>query len=96
MHQITLNHERRHMGVYARYLEELGAKVEGELKQKFGDRILYFPNTAAAETEVQNLTASVLRPYIENGLAQVQELQKAVDSPDEYARMAAEETRCGG
>ena len=95
-HRITLDHERRHMGVYARYLDELAARVERDLKEKFGQRILYFPNTRAAETEMQALTASTLKPYIESGMAEVQQLQKAVDSPEEYARMDSMQARCGG
>jgi hypothetical protein len=93
-HKITLDHETRHMRVYAHYLDTLAENVERDLKQRFGDRILYFPNTAAAEEQVQELTSSVLKPYMENGMAQVQELQKAVDSPEEYARMDALQAAC--
>ncbi len=93
--KITLDHEVRHMRVYTRYLETLAARVEADLKQKFGDRILYFDSTAAAEARMQELTSSTLKPYVENGLAEVQELQKAVDSPEEYARMDALQARCG-
>lgn len=95
-HNITLGHEVRHMQVYTRYLETLSARIETDLKQKFGDRIMYFPGTAAAETEMQALTSSTLKPYVENGLAEVQQLQKPVDSPEEYARMAEQEARCPG
>jgi hypothetical protein len=95
-HQLTLDHERRHMGVYARYLDDLAERVQADLKQQFGDRILYFPSTQAAEAQVQAMAAGVLKPYIENGLAQVQELQKKVDSPEEYARMDSLQARCGG
>jgi len=95
-HNITLGHEVRHMRVYTRYLETLATRIEADLKQKFGDRILYFPSTAAAEAEMQALTSSTLKPYIENGLAEVQQQQKAVDSREEYARMAEQEARCAG
>jgi hypothetical protein len=95
-HKITLDHEMRHMRVYARYLDDLAARVEADLKAKFGDRILYFPSATAAETEMQALTGSTLKPYMESGMAQVQELQKVVDSPEEYARMDGLQARCGG
>jgi len=95
-HKITLDHENRHMRVYARYLDDLAGQVERQLKQEFGDRILYFPNTAAAETEVQKLAAGILKPYMDSGLAQVQEKQKVVDSPEEYARMDTLQAHCGG
>ncbi|HEX4328446.1 MAG TPA: hypothetical protein VH105_16610, partial [Burkholderiales bacterium] len=80
-HKITLDHERRHMGVYARYLDTLAAHIEQDLKQKFGDRIMVFPSTADAETQVRSITADTLKPYMEKGMSEVQELQKAVDSP---------------
>jgi hypothetical protein len=94
-HKITLDHEVRHMRVYRRYLETLAGRIEADLRQKFGERILYFPSTRAAEDEMQALTTSTLRPYIENGLAEVQEQQKAVDSVEEYARMDELQARCG-
>jgi hypothetical protein len=93
--KITLDHEVRHMRVYTRYLETLAARIESDLKQKFGDRILYFPNVAVAQSQMQELTSSTLRPYIENGLAEVQEQQRTVDSPEEYARMDELQARCG-
>ena len=95
-HRITLDHETRHMRVYARYLDDLAAKVEGDLKQKFGDRILYYPSTAAAEADMQGQAAGILKPYLDRGLAEVQKLQTVVDSPEEYARMDALQERCGG
>lgn len=94
-HKITLDHEVRHMRVYSRYLDTLAARIEADLRQKFGDGILYFPSTQAAEAEMQALTSSTLKPYIEGGLAEVQQQQKAVDSPEEYARMDELQARCG-
>jgi hypothetical protein len=93
--KITLDHELRHMRVYTRYLETLAAHMSLDLKQKFGDHILYFENVAAAKAQMEALTSSTLKPYIENGLAEVQEQQKTVDSPEEYARMDALQERCG-
>lgn len=93
-HKLTMDHEMRHMRVYARYLDDLALRINAELKAKLGDRILYFKDTAAADAEMQALTSSTLKPYIENGLAEVQKLQKAVDSPEEYARMDALQARC--
>lgn len=93
-HQITLDHETRHMRVYARYLDTLSERVERDLKQQFGDRILYFPSTATAEAQMQTLTSTVLKPYMEKGMTEVQELQKVVDSPEEYARMDSMQMRC--
>lgn len=93
-HKITLNHEQRHMGVYASYLDTLAAHVKEDLQQKFGDRILYFNSTAEAEAQVRATAAEILKPYMEKGMAEVQEQQKKVDSPEEYARMDAEQARC--
>jgi hypothetical protein len=93
--KITLDHEVRHMRVYRHYLDELAAHVESDLKAKLGNDILYFPSTDAATAQMQSLTSSTLAPYMEKGLAEVQEQQKAVDSPDEYARMDALQARCG-
>ena len=95
-HKITMDHEMRHMRVYARYLDDLAARINADLKDKLGDRILYFKDVAAADAEMQALTSSTLKPYLENGLAEVQKLQKAVDSPEEYARMDSLQARCGG
>jgi len=92
--KITLDHEVRHMQVYTGYLETLAARMDLDLKQKFGDRILYFENVAAAKARMEDLTSGTLKPYIENGLAEVQEQQKTVDSPEEYARMDALQARC--
>ncbi|HEY4372160.1 MAG TPA: hypothetical protein VGN52_09565 [Burkholderiales bacterium] len=93
-HKITLDHERRHMGVYANYLDTLSERITQEMKQKFGDRILYFSSTAEAEAQVRTTAAEILKPYMEKGMTEVQQLQKAVDSPEEYARMDTEQMRC--
>lgn len=95
-HRITLDHETRHMRVYAAYLDELAAQVEQDLKKQFGDRILYYPSTAVAEMQMNALAAESLKPYLDRGMAQVQERQKKVDSPEEYARMDSLQARCGG
>jgi hypothetical protein len=94
-HKLTMDHEMRHMRVYTRYLDDLAARISADLKAKLGDKILYFKDVASADAEMQALTSSTLKPYLENGLAEVQKLQKAIDSPEEYARMDALQARCG-
>ena len=93
-HALTLNHEMKHVQVYERYLAELVAAVETELKTSIGDRVRHFASRADGERELPLLIEQSVKPLIEAGMRQAQHRQAAVDTPDEYARLDALQARC--
>lgn len=91
---ITMGHEMKHLRVYDAFLVKLGARLEAELQEKFGNRIHYFANVAEGEKYLSETTRTLLAPYLERGMEQVNKLQTEVDSPEEYFRLDQFQSRC--
>jgi len=85
-------HEMRHVGLYHEQLPLIEKKVSAALADRYGNRPLYAApgkGLGQLEHDVDNW----LRPFIKEELAKVEQLQRAVDTPQEIARMA---TSCFG
>lgn len=85
-------HEMRHVGLYHGQLPLIQKKVAEALAERYGDRPLYGARgqtLAQMERDVDHW----LRPLIKKELAKVEELQRAVDTPEEITRLAGS---CGG
>ncbi len=91
---ITMGHEMKHLRVYDDFLVKLAAQLETELQAKFGNRIHYFADVGAGGKFLDDTTRTLLGPYLESGMAQVNKLQAAVDSPEEYFRLDQFQARC--
>ena len=90
---VALEHERKHVAVYRDELPRLAADVRARLQSSYGNRIFYFPSRAEAERRTRSELAQEIGPLLEGDAQRIKERQRAVDSPEEYARVAA---ACGG
>lgn len=93
-HGLTLRHEMKHVLVYERFLQEVVAQVEAELKAQVGDQVRHFASRADGERELPLLIERTVKPLIEAGMRQAQQRQAAIDTPEEYARLDEQQARC--
>jgi len=92
---ITLAHEKKHIGVYQTYLDKLALDVRDELREQLGDSIQYFDSADAGETSIRQRAAAILQPYLERGAQESAKRQALVDTPEEYFRLETFQARCG-
>ena len=92
---ITMDHEKKHIGVYQAYLDKLALDVRDELREQLGDRIQYFDTAEAGETRIRQSAAAILQPYLERGAQESARRQALVDTPEEYFRLESFQARCG-
>ena len=90
---VALEHETKHVAVYREELPRIAADVRAQLQSAYDNRILYFPSRAEAERKTQAELALKIDPLLEGDAQRIKKRQRAVDSPEEYARVAA---ACGG
>ncbi len=90
---VIMEHERKHVAVYSRFIEAVARELREAITADFGDAIFYATDRAQAEREIGDRLAVHLDPLMHDSLARVRELQRTIDSPEEYARVAA---ACGG
>ena len=93
-HGLTLAHEMKHVLVYERFLQEVAASVEAELKARVGEQIRHFASRAEGERELPALIERTVKPLIEAGMREVERRQAAIDTPEEYARLDERQARC--
>ena len=93
-HGLTLAHEMKHVLVYERFLREVAASVEAELKARVGEQIRHFASRAEGERELPALIERTVKPLIEAGMREVERRQAAIDTPEEYARLDERQARC--
>ena len=91
--EAILEHEMKHVAVYRDYVVELARDVEQEITHAYGDTVLQFASREEAEREIQQALAGYLDPLLGRASREVQRRQEGVDTPAEYARVAA---ACGG
>jgi hypothetical protein len=91
---ITMAHEQKHIEVLRNYLEELAGEVERELRAKLGDGIQYFDSAAAGETQMNERASTVLKPFLDRGMEEVNRRQARVDTPEEYFFLENFQSRC--
>ncbi len=88
-----LEHEMKHVAVYRQRLEEIGAEVRAALVKSYGSRVFYFSDRAGGQRQMQKALTDELDTLLGENARQIKERQRTVDSPEEYARVAA---ACGG
>ena len=88
-----LEHERKHVAVYSEFIGLLARELRGAVTADFGDTIFYAADRAQAEQAVRDRLGVYLEPMLRDGMQRVKERQRTVDTPEEYARVAAV---CGG
>ena len=81
-----LAHEKRHLKTYMDYLPVVERTVRAALTNRFGNKPLYAPGGQAKRLLVSEIDTGWL-PYIKGQMEQVEVLQAAIDSPQEYARL---------
>lgn len=86
-YQEILAHEMRHLKAYLDHLPKVETLVRAALKKRFAGKPIYAPvgqSKALLEREMD----SGWMPYIKNEMAKVEQLQAAIDAPQEYARLS--------
>ena len=89
----VLAHELKHVAVYRERLAEIGKELKPALVDAFGDRVYYFASRAEGQRELQQALARELDAALGDSAHKIRARQEEVDSPEEYARVAA---ACGG
>jgi len=90
---VALAHETKHVAVYRDELPRIAAEVRARLQTSYDNRIFYYRSRAQAQREAQAALGAEIGPLLEADTHRIKERQRAVDSPEEYARVAA---ACGG
>jgi hypothetical protein len=90
---VALEHEMKHVAVYRDELPRIAADTRALLAASYGNRVLYYSSRAAAQRETQAALGAELGPMLEDDARRIKERQRGIDSPEEYARVAA---ACGG
>jgi len=88
----VLTHEMRHLKAYNDNLPKVEKSVREALIKRFADKPLYAPSGTAMSALSHEINSGWL-PYIRGELSKVEIEQAAIDSPEEYARLAK---TCGG
>ncbi len=90
---VILEHELKHVAVYRQRLEEIGVEVRAALAKTYGNKVFYFSDRAEGQRQMQTALRDELEALLADDARQIKQRQRAVDSPEEYARVAA---ACGG
>ena len=90
---VIMEHERKHVAVYSQFIASLALELREAITADFGDTIFYASDRSQAEREIGDRLAVHLEPLMRDSLERIRERQRTVDSPEEYARVAA---ACGG
>jgi hypothetical protein len=88
-----VEHEIKHVTVYANYLSAVADDVRKSLRAEYGNKVFQFRDRAEARREMEGRLGDRLRALLTDNAQRVKALQRAVDSPEEYARVAG---ACGG
>ena len=90
---VILEHERKHVALYSEFIGLLARELRTAVTADFGDTIFYAADRAQAERAIRDRLGVYLEPMLRDAMQRVKERQRSVDSPEEYARVAA---ACGG
>jgi hypothetical protein len=91
---ITMEHEKRHVGEFAAFLKDAASEVETELRSRFGNKIYYFASEAEAERHMQTVTREYLGPFADESMKRVVGVQAKIDTPEEYERLNQSHRAC--
>ena len=88
-HEVTLSHEMKHVEVFREVLEEAARDLEREFPEAVGAEI----RRAGTAKDMQQTLIVAIRDYLGEFMSERQQVldarQAEVDSPEEYARVAA-------
>lgn len=85
-YQAILTHEMRHLNAYMDHLPKVERLVRAALAKRFESRPLYAPAGQSSALLSQEIHTGWMN-YIKAQLGKVDQLQAAIDSPQEYARL---------
>jgi hypothetical protein len=88
-----MEHERKHVAVYRDYLAEVVVEVRDEITRAYGNVVMHFPGRDQAQREIEAALTGYLDPILQRSTRELKLRQAEVDTPAEYARVAA---ACGG
>jgi hypothetical protein len=91
--EAIMEHERRHVAVYRDYLAEVVVEVRDEITRAYGNVVMHFPGRDQAQREIETALTGYLDPILQRSTRELKLRQADVDTPAEYARVAA---ACGG
>jgi hypothetical protein len=83
----VLAHEMRHLNAYLDHLPRVESLVRAALKIRFSEKLIYAPAGQAKALLEQELDRGWM-PYIKKQMSDVERLQAAIDSPQEYVRLS--------
>ena len=86
-YQEILAHEMRHLKAYLDHLPKVEILVRAALKKRFTEKPIYAPVGQSKAMLEQEIDGGWM-PYIKNEMGKVEQLQAAIDSPQEYARLS--------
>jgi len=81
-----LAHEMRHLDVYRDFLPQAEKTVSAALARRFEGKPLYAPSGQARNLLQREIDTGWM-PFIKKEMAKVEQLQAAIDTPQEYARL---------
>jgi hypothetical protein len=93
-HELTLSHEMKHVRSYERFIDELAAQLDAELKTLLGDGIHYFASAAEGERELNDKINARAKAVMDAGIATLKKRQALIDSPEEYGRIDSMQSKC--
>ena len=83
-----LEHEMKHVAVYRDYLAEAVADMRHELPRALGSELVYARNAAAAQENLRARLQAFMRAFMQKHYAELSARQAAIDTSEEYARLA--------
>ena len=86
-YQAILRHELRHLKAYMDHLPKVETLARAALARRFEAKPLYAPSGTARLALEHEINTGWL-PYIKAEMGKVEAQQAAIDSPEEYARLA--------
>ena len=89
----ALEHELKHVAVYSGELARIADEVRRQLAVKYDNRVLYYRSRSEAQNETKTALGTELGPMLAQEGRRIKERQRAIDTPEEYARVSA---ACGG
>ena len=89
----ALEHELKHVAVYEDELGRIADDVRKLLAANYDNRILYYPSRSEAQRETKEALGAEIGPILADDARRIKERQRAIDTPEEYARVSA---ACGG
>lgn len=82
-------HEMAHVAIYQRHAEALESVLRDELRRRFADLGIWRGSAGQVQQQLQQELDARWLPYIKRRLQAVEAEQATIDTPEEYARVAA-------